>query len=540
MSPFLRCALPCLLLLPIAAAPAGAQAPARQETVVLAMERDPFPLVPTLIGSNVRAREVTELVFLPLARLGPNNITVGEKDFAPELARSWKRRDSLTLELEIDPRARWHDGAPVTARDAALALNLARDSTVSVTLALLLRRIANVTTEGDRRLVVRFSQAYDEQLYDIIYHVSPLPAHLVDTIPRGGLAQSAFAGAPVGNGPYRVTRRVPGQQVDLVANDRYFRGRPGPRRVSILIARDTDALINLLLSGTADVASSLGPVSNVARVSADRNISIYPVPTLSVASLLFNQRDPNDLARPHPILADRDTRAAIQMALNVPEMVRATFGPWATIPVGPVPELSWIRDPAARPPATNVAAAQAMLKAQGWADTDGDGILDRGGRPLSLSLSFPAPSAPRAQLSLLVEQQLKQVGIRIELNRLEGAVWSERRNRSNFDIDFGSASMDPAPSGLIQSWGCAGRGGSNVAWYCDPKVDSLLGLAQRDRKASKALFQEAVRTIIGDVPAVFVYSPTTPYAVARRIRNVEINPVYPLAALWRWNPGPLP
>lgn len=540
MSPFLRRALPVLLLLPIATAPAAGQAATRQETVVLAMERDPFPLVPTLIGGNVRAREVTELVFLPLARLGPTNITVGEKDFVPELARSWKRRDSLTLEFEIDPRARWQDGVPVTARDAALALNLARDSTVSTTLSLLLRRIASVTAEGDRRLVVRFSQAYDEQLYDVIYHVSPLPAHLVDTIPPGGLANSAFAGAPVGNGPYRVVRRVPGQQLDLVANDQYLRGKPGPRRVSILIARDTDALINLLLSGTADVLSSLGPVSNVARVSADRNVAIYPVPTLSVAYLLFNQRDPNDLSRPHPILADRDTRAAIQMALNVPEMVQATFGPWATIPVGPVPELSWIRDPSARPPAASVSGAQALLKARGWSDSDGDGVLDRDGRPLSLGLSFPAPSAPRVQLALLVEQQLKQVGVRIELNRLEGAVWSERRSRGNFDIDFSSASMDPAPSGLIQSWGCAGRGGSNVAWYCDPKVDSLLGMAQRDRKASRSLFQEAVRTIVGDVPAVFVYSPTTPYAISRRIRNVEVNPVYPYAALWRWNPGPLP
>jgi len=529
-----------LVVLSASAAPLRGQAAARQGTVVIAMGREPTTPIPTLTGSSTASRDVSSLLFLPLARMGPENITVGDKGFVPELARSWKRRDSLTLEFEMDPRARWHDGAPVTARDAALALDLARDSTISAGTALLLRRVAGVTATDDRHLVVRFSEAYDEQLYDAVYHVSPLPAHLLDTIPRGALARSAYATAPVGSGPYRWSRRVPGQQLDLAANDDFFRGRPGPRRVTILVARDPDALINLLLSGTADVLQSLGPISNVARVEADSRIAIYPVPSFSVAYLLFNQRDPADLSRPHPILGDREVRAAIGMALDVPAMVLATFGPWASVPVGPVPELSWIRDPALKTPKADPAGARALLSARGWVDRDGDGIRERDGKPMVLGLSFPGSSAPRAQIALLVEQQLKQVGIKVELNRLDGPVWSERRDRGNFDIDFSSASLDPSPSGLVQSWGCAGRGGSNVAWYCDPKVDSLLTLAQHRRKDALPLYRQAVRTIVADAPAVFVYSPTHPVSVARRIRRVELNPADLFAALWRWNPGPLP
>ena len=540
MRRFARYLFLSLFLLPALATVGHGQAATRQETVVIGMARDPNPPIPTLIRGNVQAQEVSELLFLPLARLGPNNITVGEKDFVPELARRWNRRDSLTLVFEIDQRARWHDGTPVTAQDAALALNLARDSSVSAATALLLRRVASATAEDPGHLVVRFREAYDEQFYDVIYHVSPLPAHLVDTIPRGMLDKSAFAAAPVGNGPYRWSRRVAGQQLDLVANDRFFRGKPGPRRVSILVAKDTEALLNLLLSGSADMLQTLGPVSNVARVEADKRLSIYPVPSFSVAYLLFNQRDPNDLARAHPILGDRDVRAAIRMALDIPTMVKSTFGPWANVPVGPVPQLSWIREASARPAGADPAGARALLKARGWSDTDGDGILDRDGKPLTLSLIYPAPSAPRGQIALLVEQQLRQVGIRVELNRLEGAVWSDRRNKGQFDIDFASTTFDPAPSGLVQSWSCAGRGGNNVAYYCDPKVDSLLNRAQHSQKDARALYQEAVHTILADVAAVFVYSPTNPVSVARRIRRVELNPVAPLSGLWQWNPGPLP
>ena len=44
-------------------------------------------------------------------------MTAGDRGFVPMLARSWTRRDSVTLVFDLDPRARWHDGAPVTARD---------------------------------------------------------------------------------------------------------------------------------------------------------------------------------------------------------------------------------------------------------------------------------------------------------------------------------------------------------------------------------------------------------------------------------------
>ncbi len=539
MRRFLRPATLALLLCPFALAAASAQSATRQQTVVIAGGQEPTTPIPTLLGSNSAAQAATDLLFLPLARLGPNAITVGDKSFIPQLARSWTRRDSLTLVFEIDSRARWQDGVPVTARDAALALNLARNSTTDQQRALLLRHIAEVTAEDERHLVVRFAQAYDEQFYDAVYHVSPLPAHLVDTVPRGALAQSAYASAPIGNGPYRWVRRVPGQQLELAANDQFFLGKPGPRAVLFLTVRDSEAQLNLLLSGSADVLQSIGLLSNVTRVAADKRITLYPVPSLAVGYLLFNQRDPTALGRPHPILSDPDVRAAIVYALDRRAIVAATFGPWADVPEGPVPQLSWIRDPGFRAPPADPATARALLSARGWADSDGDGVLDKDGKPLALGLSYPSQSAQRGQMALQVQEQLRQVGIRVEINRLDGPVWAERRGRGNFDIDFSSATLDPSPSGLVQSWSCAGRGGSNVAHYCDPKVDSLLSRALHDRKNALALYRQAVRTIVSDAPALFLYSPTYPYAVSSRIRRVDVNPVAPFSALWRWNPGPV-
>lgn len=539
MRRFLRPAALSLLALSSVASAARAQAATRAETVVIVGGQEPATPIPTLLGNVTANQWVSDLLFLPLARLGRENITSGDKGFVPQLARSWTRRDSLTLVFEIDPRARWQDGTPVTARDAALALNLARNPAVDPQRALLLHLVAEATAADDAHLVVRFTESYDEQLYDAIHHVSPLPAHLVDTVPRGALSKSAFAAAPVGSGPYRWTRRVAGQQLELTAYDQFFLGKPGPRRVLFLTVGDPEAQMNLLLSGDADVLAAPATVSSVARVSADKRLRIYPVPTSTVGYLSFNQRDPADLSRPHPILSDPAVRAAIIKALDRPAITAATFGRWAAVPEGPVPQLSWIRDPGFRPAAADPAGARAQLRARGWTDSDGDGTLDKGGKPLALGLNYPSQNAARGQIALQVQEQLRQVGIRIDINRLDGPVWVERRNRGNFDLDFAQATMDPSPSGIVQSWGCAGRGGANKTYYCNPGVDSLLAQALRaPRKDALALYRQAVRTIASDAAAVFFYAPTTPMAVNDRIRQVEFDPVAPWSGVWRWAPGP--
>ena len=71
---------------------------------------------------RVANSDIADQLFLRLAELGPTLITSGDRAFEPLLARSWTRRDSVTLAFDLDPRATWHDGVPVTARGRRLHL----------------------------------------------------------------------------------------------------------------------------------------------------------------------------------------------------------------------------------------------------------------------------------------------------------------------------------------------------------------------------------------------------------------------------------
>lgn len=517
---------------------AGAQTSRRQGTsIVIATGGQATMPIPTLMEGgeqSVGNIDVADQLFLRLADLGPRFMTAGDGDFVAALASSWTRRDSVTLAFDLDHRARWHDGTPVTARDVVFTINRAKSPGISPRLSELLRKITSVTAEGTHRVVFRYARPYAEQLYDATFHVAPLPAHLLDSLRPEDVARSAFVSGPVGSGPYRWVRNVPGQFVELAAVPDFFLGKPKLDRLILRTAVNPAARLNLLLSGQADAMDIIPPPpDNLRRVAADTNLRLIPVPSSTVGYLLFNQRDPKSRARPHPILADVRVRRAITLGLDRRQLVQAVFGPHAVVPYGPVSQLLWIRHGAPAPEGADVTEARRLLAATGWGDSDGDGTLDRAGRPLRLTLSLPNTSGIRRQMGLLVQEQLRRIGIQIELQQLEFPVWLERNAAGDFDVDFSGVSQDASPSGLTQAWTCTG--GSNVAGYCNRRVDSLMEEAILGKENPSEIWHEALRQIEEDAPATFLYAPTFVYAVNKRYQDVTINPQSSWVTLRKWS-----
>ena len=540
--------MPWTARLVVAAAFAGAsttrlpleQARSEGASIVIVTGLQATTPVPTLMEgpqNTLANHEIADHLFLRLAGLGPGLVTAGDHGFVPQLARSWTRRDSLTLVFDLDPRARWHDGAPVTAHDVVFTMRRAHDREIAPKLTHVMRRIAGVEAEGDRRVAIRFREVYAEQLYDATFHCAILPAHLLEHLPATGAAWASFGARPVGSGPYRWERRVEGEFIELAANENFFLGRPAITRVIVRVAVSADARINLLLAGDADAMDNIPPpLSNIARVEAAPHLRAVPVPSNNLGYLLFNYRDPADRSRPHPILADRDVRRALVLALDRELLVRAVLGRYGDVPFGPVSSQLWIRHGAPKPASQDQAAARRLLAGRGWVDRDRDGMReDRSGRPLSLRLLVSSSSDTRMQMAVIVQEQLRQVGVRLELVRVEPAVWLERRAAGHFDIDFSSASQDPSPSGLVFSWTCEGPG--NAGGYCDPAADSLLYHAMASPGADRRPWHQFLRRVEESAPAAFLYSQTFVFGVHRRFPEVTIRPESSWSALWRW-PAP--
>jgi peptide/nickel transport system substrate-binding protein len=206
------------------------------------------------------------------------------------------------------------------------------------------------------------------------------------------------------------------------------------------------------------------------------------------------------------------------------------------VPFGPASAQLWIRHGAPRPAPQDQSTARRLLAGRGWVDRDGDGVReDRSGRPLVLDLQVTTSSQQRQRMAVMLQEQLRQVGVRLEVLRLEPAVWGERRAAGNFDLNFSAATQDPSPSGLAFSWSCEGPG--NVGHYCDRRADSLLFRAIASPGADRRLWHAFLRRVDENAPALLLYTQIYVAGVNRRFREVIIRPVSPWDSLWRW-PAP--
>lgn len=518
----------------LALAPA-LRAQADHGSIVVITGQYPGLPIPTLVQGSSN-QDVADLLFLRLARMGPTLSTSGDADFAPQLARHWTRRDSLTLIFELDPRARWQDGVPVTSGDVVFSFARARDPAINPTSAELLRSVASVTALDGHRVAIRFTHWYPSQFYDATYQVQILPAHLLESLAPAALATSNFARAPVGDGPYRWVRGVAGQFVELAADTSFFLGAPKLDRVIFRAAADGDARMNLLLSGEGDALENILPVSNQDRVRADTALRLVAVPSFTIGYFLYNERDPADTGRANPILGDREVRRALTLAIDRETMTRSIFGPDATVPIGPASLSLWVRppEPAAR---QDTAGARRALASAGWGARGNDGIAVRGGRRLRLDVIFPNTSAARRQIALQAQAQWRAVGVDAELEPLDFPTYLDRRKAGRFDIDVTAVNQDPNPTGLTQSWTCAGIGGSNVGHFCDFRVDSLIAAASVATDGLE-LWRQVLRTIDADAAAAFVFAPAAMIAVHRRFEHVVIHPESFWSGLGAWSVAP--
>ena len=77
--------------------------------------------------------------------------------------------------------------------------------------------------------------------------------------------------------------------------------------------------------------------------------------------------------------------------------------------------------------------ALSLLKSAGWEDHDGDGILDKDRTPFAFEFTFPAGNKIAEQLATIMQENLKAVGIRMEIRKFEWAVFLQRIDARNFD-----------------------------------------------------------------------------------------------------------
>lgn len=496
-------------------------------TVVVSVSSDAATIFPPHVFEGVGAA-IRDQLYDRLADMGADLHTIGDKGFTPHLADRWDwSPDSLSIAFHLNPRARWHDGEPVRASDVRFSYLVFSDPKVGASVTSEISNIDSVSVRDSLTPVVWFKQKRPERFYDFVYQIYIIPEHVFKGVPHEQLRTSDLSRKGIGSGRFRLARWDAGQRIVLIADTANYRGRAKLDRVIFSIAPDAGAAMAQLLNGQADFLEFVPP-DQLHLVDSSKSVHPLPYASLQYAFLGLNLIDPKNHSRPHPIFNDVRVRRAISMALDRKAMLQNVYGSFGRTSYGPFPRTISFADTTLALPPYDPNAAKALLDSAGWREPSPGAVRTKNGQPLQFALTVPISSRPRVAYGVLIQEQLRRIGVQLDLDQLQGAAAGDRQIKGNFDAMLLGQFTDPSPSGYKQQWGSQGLppAGQNWVSYKNPAYDALLDSAviATDEQKLRAYMRRAFQLQIADAPAVWLYDIATVAGIHNRIRPAPLRP----------------
>lgn len=446
----------------------------------------------------------------------------------PYYARGWRwSGDRRELRINLHGNLRWHDGVPTTARDVAFTLRLAANPESGFPRASDLAAIQAVLPVDDTTLTIRFSRP-QRDLPAILCELPVVPEHRLREVPPRAMRGAPFSTAPVGNGPFRFSRRVAGQAWTFQRNADFPAAMGGPPRIRQLVVAVVDEATTKfagLAAGDLDFAG-IGP-GMAALARRDPMVVVMDYPVLFSTALVFNVK--------RPPFDDVRVREAVSLSLDRERIVAAALFGYGTPAHGPVPPANPLHapPPLARP--RDTVRADSLLDAAGW--RRGAGGWRARERPLRVEL-LTVGSGDNA-IEQLVQADLAERGVRVDIRQMEmGAFLARVRARDkDFDVVITGVPGDLSLAYLRSMYESSLRGSAlDYSGYSTPTLDAYFAAASAATSPSelREAWHAVQRELARQVPAAWIYHSRGLQGVASRMRGVRMDLRGELATLAEW------
>lgn len=486
--------------------------------LVRSIVADPGSLNPLLI-TDAYGSIVASFVYESL--LTQDNSTLVWKSL---LAEAWNEApDHLTYTYHLRRDVRWHDGVPLTAADVVYTFNTINDPASASPLRFLFAEagIAHADALDDYTVRFRLTTPYF-LAFEILSGFAILPQHVfAGDVP---LAKHPATRAPIGTGPYRFAAWDAGRAIRLARNPDYWKTPPALTGMTFKVIPDIETNFLTLKRGEIDL-SGLTELQWHRQAQTPKFLARYVTGTYLGQSFSYNYLGYN-LRK--PLLADRRVRQALTMLVPRQEMIDAIYFGNGVVANGPFHPRSPQADATIQPWPYDPAQAAHVLDAAGWSDRDGDGVREREGMALRLSLLISGSSRLIDALANILRENYRRAGIDLSVRRLEWSVFLKTTREGDFDI-YAGAWASGYNSEQYQLWHSSQiADGSNYIGYSHPDVDRWLVQARTtfDDTARNALYHRVHQQLHNDQPYTFLF--VRPSIVARHHRFTDAT-LYPEA-----------
>jgi peptide/nickel transport system substrate-binding protein len=504
--------------------------------LVVSLRAEPKTLNP-LISTDVNSREVIGVMQADLVHI--NRVTQLTE---PALAKSWKiSPDGLQYTLVLRRGLKFSDGSPMDADDVLFTFRVYLDEKVHAPqrdLLLFDGKPITLRKVDSQTIVFQLPKPYGvaERIFD---GWAILPRHLLEKpYGEGKIGQLGALTTPAnqwtGLGPFRLKEYVAGQRLVLERNPYYWKAdRKGNRlpyldELIFLFVPSADAQVLRFQSGETDIISRLGAenFSVLSRQQKDYTM-VDAGPGLEYNFLFFNLNDLGEKASAEILQKQKwfqevKFRQAVSAAVDREAIVRLVYqgrgaALWGLVTPG---NRRWVDQQLPHPP-RSLDKARALLKEAGfsWSKaSNGDSVLlDSGGKAVEFSIITNSSNADRAKMAALIQDDLKQLGMRVQVVPLEFRSLLDRVTQTKeYDACvLGAGSPDADPNVDINVW--LSSGGTHLwnpsqthpgtPW--EAEIDRLIKeqMYARTFAQRKKLYDRAQEILWEYQPMIFLASP---------------------------------
>lgn len=448
----------------------------------------------------------------------------------PGVAKSWDiSKDGKTYTFHLRDDVKYSDGTPLTADDVKFTFEVVCDpsfsgqfdpSTINIKgwqdfHAGKTKDLAGIKVIDPHTVSMTFDAANSSILYQIREIILSKNYYGKGYTPGNTKCVEALLQKPMGCGPYKMTKFIPGQEVDLTANTYYWKGTP---KIKNLIFKTTtsDNAIQQLVSGETDIDTVTATPENISQLKAAGFLDLTTFPTRGYNYIGLNLKDPK--------FSDKNVRQALAYGLNRQQLIKSVFKGQAYLCSEPqsIAHASYLKG--VNDYAYNPDKANKMLDAAGW-KKGSDGIRVKNGVKFEIHLLASSTNASNNLVIPIVKANFEQLGINVVPEQMELGTVLQKMKSKNFDAylmgtSIGADVMSDL-SGMFQS-----QSPYNYDSYNNSEYDKLVaqGFAETDVTKRTAIEQQLYKIANEDLPVIFTFQKQDLWACNSRINNMNFVP----------------
>ncbi len=405
------------------------------------------------------------------------------RQFVPDFATSWQiSNGGKTWTFRTRKDAKWSDGKPLTARDAAWTINttIKYKNGGTGNSAGLVAHITKADAPNSTTLVVHYAAAPGNVLGQF-QQFPLLPEHVWSKhLGHSGADIKTFANnAPVvGAGPFKLVTFKKDEIALFQKNNLFYGPKPQADAYGLRMFSNDDALVSALKAHEIDAIE--GVPATAIKTLRQAKFTITEAPGLDTTDFIFNS---NPRKPKHRELLNLKLKAAFDHAIDRTQIVRVVFLGSAH-PSGsiiPAAAGSW-HNPAVKPASFDLGLANRMLDQLGYRKGSG-GIRVANGHQMSYQVITPTDLSSVNRTFQIIQADFQKLGVRLTQKALDSTtatstIQAPNNKYLNFDLVLWDWTSLLDPDFMLSVVTCAQYGGWSDSGYCDNTYDRMYSQQQ--------------------------------------------------------------